>query len=171
MRIYLDYWTRAFDFSGRSTPIEFWLPVAINTIFLFMGTLFVQSLSSYLDLKAGRPPSLSGFVFSYVLQTMGMLPGLALRVRRLHDIGVSGSKLVKYILLIAIPFVGVLAYLRYLVVMSSPSTSEENDWGVPRTIEPEEESNAKLVFLMAIVVAGSLGVASKFLIDASVPNL
>ena len=92
----------ALNFKGRSSRSEYW-----------WGFLFNSLLSSALNLVP-----LVGGLLSLVL----VVPGLALTVRRLHDIGKSGW----FYLMLLIPLAGPIIFLVYLCTASKPGA---NQWG------------------------------------------
>ncbi|QGF23214.1 DUF805 domain-containing protein [Raineyella fluvialis] len=67
------------DFSGRATRAEFWYWV----LFAFVVDVVASILDNVLGL--GQMPVISGLVSLALL-----LPGIAVAVRRLHDLGRSG---------------------------------------------------------------------------------
>jgi uncharacterized membrane protein YhaH (DUF805 family) len=74
---YLQALRKYADFSGRAQRAEYWIPVLINVIAAF-ALLF-------LDRAIGAKNILYGlFLLAWIC------PGIALGVRRLHDIGRSG---------------------------------------------------------------------------------
>jgi len=74
-------WQRATDFSGRSRRKEYWY---FN---LFNGIVFLFLFLFAIPLGEQQKPSMLplGFLFAYSLVIM--IPGLAVTIRRLHDIG------------------------------------------------------------------------------------
>lgn len=69
-RNYIDFWKRTFDFSGRSTRSDFWVPF-LTHIFIF---LFVFHFGAIIDVPLGR----------YVV-LITMVPSFTITARRLHD--------------------------------------------------------------------------------------
>lgn len=67
---YIDFWKRTFDFSGRSTRSDFWVPFLIH-IFIF---LFVFYFSAVIQIPLAR----------YVV-LLTMVPSFTIAARRLHD--------------------------------------------------------------------------------------
>ena len=68
------------DFNGRASRQEFWT---------FLGfVIVVQALAGFVGLLFGVGPLLSGLVGLLLI-----IPQLAVAVRRLHDVGKSGSEL------------------------------------------------------------------------------
>ncbi|QVL57322.1 MAG: DUF805 domain-containing protein [Simkaniaceae bacterium] len=76
------------NFKGRARRKEYWLFTLATLLFSISATI----VDSVLPLK----------ILSSILQLFIIIPGLAVAVRRLHDIGKSGW----YYLIALIPFVG-----------------------------------------------------------------
>jgi uncharacterized membrane protein YhaH (DUF805 family) len=93
----------SFDFNGRSSKSEFWYFV----LFEFLILMVLSFLSTTLYAIA-----------SLIL----IIPATSVLVRRMHDIGKGWKKL----LVVLIPFVGVVVVLYWLI---QPSEANENAWG------------------------------------------
>ncbi len=93
---YLQCWKKLADFSGRAMRTEYWTWQFINgAIFL---VLFYLSMPIWYN-----KPFFNGFYSFYMSVSMlTILPGLAVAVRRLHDVGKRGW----WILLRCFPVVG-----------------------------------------------------------------
>ena len=107
------FFTRAFDFSGRSFRREFWLGVLPNAIIMLaLLGLLIYSL-------VGVEPTINPFsFFSIIVFTLfcliELLPSISLIFRRMHDIGKSG----KYIFVLFIPIIG---YVWYIYLVTRPT--------------------------------------------------
>ena len=79
------------DFKGRASRQEFWS---------FLGLVIIlQALAGFVGLLFGVGPLLSAIVSALLI-----IPQLAVAVRRLHDVGKSGSELlVPCVMLLALP--------------------------------------------------------------------
>jgi uncharacterized membrane protein YhaH (DUF805 family) len=111
MNWYLKVFNQYFDFSGRARRKEFW-------IFNLVSLLITWTLQ-FLDVAFGT------FYFSIVASIYSLLvfiPGLAVSIRRLHDIGKSGW----YILLVFLPFIG---WIWLLILWCMEGESRPNTWG------------------------------------------
>lgn len=95
-------------FNGRARRSEYWWFVLANCL---VGSLLIR-LGSYLSLFE---------VLSSIYSLLVILPGLAVGVRRLHDIGKSGFAY----LMIFVPLVGWIFLLIWLCRDSAP----DNDYG------------------------------------------
>lgn len=102
-------------FSGRARRKEYWMFVLFNVIF----TIAAMILDNVLGL-AIKDVGYGPFYIVYVLATL--IPGLAVSVRRLHDIGKSGW----YLLMGLIPCVGGIILI---VFAATPGDVGENEYG------------------------------------------
>lgn len=98
------------NFNGRSTRADYWYVVLANFIIGFV-----------LGFIAGLVPELSFLSSIYSLATL--VPGLAIAIRRLHDINKSGWNYC----LVFIPIVGAILLL---INLCKPSVDENNQYGV-----------------------------------------
>ncbi|MDR0834573.1 MAG: DUF805 domain-containing protein [Candidatus Symbiothrix sp.] len=103
------------DFSGRARRKEYWMFALFNMIFAITAMLLDHALGTTIDYMA--------YGWIYILYCCAVfIPGFAVGVRRLHDIGKSG-----WMFLIAlIPFIG---GIWLLVLLCKDSEPVENDWG------------------------------------------
>ena len=90
---YKEYFTRYFDFSGKTTRAGYWWVVLANIIIAF---------------ALGLLGSL-GTTISSVYSIATLIPGIAISIRRLHDTGRSGWNL----LWAFVPIVGWIILLVY----------------------------------------------------------
>lgn len=108
-KAFLLFFTRAFDFRGRSSRKEFWLGILPNAIIMvILGGLLLYSLLAY-D-KVINTFSIIMIALFTLFCFIELLPSISLIIRRMHDIGKSGY----YIYVLFIPIVGFVWYL-YLV--------------------------------------------------------
>jgi uncharacterized membrane protein YhaH (DUF805 family) len=124
MKWYLKVLRQYVDFSGRARRTEYWMFVLFNIIFAAVAMTLDNVIGSTFDLTAADGSSLPiAYGYIYLLYTLFVLiPGLAVMVRRLHDVGKSGW--MAFILLI--PIVGAVWMLILLVSDSVPGS---NKWG------------------------------------------
>lgn len=101
------FFTRSFDFGGRSTRKEFWLGVLPNAVIMLalVGLILFAWLGT--DSTAAQVVSIVALGIFCLVE---LIPSVALIFRRMHDVGKSG----KYIFVLLIPVVGFVWYL-YLV--------------------------------------------------------
>lgn len=111
------------DFEGRARRKEYWIFALFNMIFGITAIV--------LDMLLEISFTESGYGPIYLLYMLAMLiPGLAVAVRRLHDVGKSGAM----ILVGFIPFAGAIWLLILFLRDSNPG---ENQYG-PNPKEEEE---------------------------------
>ena len=133
---------RYFDFSGRSRRMELWfhyLFYYIVTIILFapfLSELF--SLAFEIGQRGANVPiddgpfdtfgplSWAGLIVWLIFALVSFIPGLAVTVRRFHDVGMSGWVYVA--LYIANIFFGIV-FLVIFVICFLPSNEGANKWG------------------------------------------
>lgn len=107
-------------FSGRATRHEFWM------FYLFMNIVLYVPLLIGLSLLTDDSTAGAGifFIVISIILTIGLvIPLLAVCVRRLHDIGQSGS----YLLMSLIPFAGPIIML---VAFAKDSQPGKNQYGI-----------------------------------------
>jgi len=124
------FFKRYVDFQGRSSRAEYWWVQLLNFgVFFVFGFVFGFTGAA---MSGGGEPSdatmgLMGIpLFIYMLVIL--VPSIALLVRRLHDIDKSGW-LALGLLLGAIPVVGLLVGLVYIVLCCLPGTDGTNRYG------------------------------------------
>lgn len=115
MNWYLKVLKQYADFSGRARRKEYWFFTLFNVIFA-IAAMIVDNVLGIAMKDVGYGP----FYLIYVLATL--LPGIAVTVRRLHDIGKSGW----YILLAFIPCVGGIILLVFAL---TPGDGYSNEFG------------------------------------------
>jgi uncharacterized membrane protein YhaH (DUF805 family) len=115
MNWYLTVLKKYAEFNGRARRKEYWMFALFNIIFLILAMI--------LDNVFGTAIKGVGYGLFYFLYALAVLiPGLAVSVRRLHDVGKSG-----WMLLIAlIPIIGAIILLVLMVTDSNPG---ENKYG------------------------------------------
>ena len=101
------------DFGGRARRQEYWMFVIINMVIGFL--IMIGSGAAAYATGIGSIGTLS-----LLYQLAVLVPGLAVSVRRMHDIGKSGWLL----LLGLIPLIGVLILLYFMVLDSQPGNNE-----------------------------------------------
>ncbi len=111
------------DFSGRAPRSEYWW----FAVFLIVG----NAIAGWLDTAIfGTSTMMAGdMAFEYSMGVIGglfylatLLPGLAVAVRRLHDLDKSGW----WVLIVMIPFIG---FIILLVWFASKGTPGDNRFG------------------------------------------
>ncbi|PNW27048.1 DUF805 domain-containing protein [Formosa algae] len=99
------------DFKGRARRQEYWMFVLINTAISWSLAILDYFVGSGIFSAISGLYSLAVFI-----------PGLAVSVRRLHDIGKSGW----FLLLIFLPIIG---WIWLIVLMATDSEHGPNAWG------------------------------------------
>ncbi|TCP33774.1 DUF805 domain-containing protein [Sphingomonas sp. BK235] len=100
----IDYLTRPFrlyaSFGGRSTRREYWLFVLV----VLAGLVVAGALMEVGRAPGSKDPSTLGIAAAALWLCAMLLPGLAVRVRRLHDFDLSGW----WVIATLVPFIGFL---------------------------------------------------------------
>ena len=117
MKYYIKALLNFSNFHGRSTSREFWYFCLFN--------LLLQIITFIIDIAFKLSFSILFYsigVTSFLYTLVTIIPGLAISVRRLHDIGKSGC----FLFLPIIPIVGAIWLL---ILFCSNSQPGENNWG------------------------------------------
>ncbi len=115
MNWYLKVLKQYADFSGRARRKEYWMFILFNLIFAVVAMV--------LDNMLGIAWESIGYGPIYALYGLAVLiPGLAVIVRRLHDIGKSG-----WMFLVA--FIPIAGAIWIIVLMCTDSQPGANKWG------------------------------------------
>lgn len=125
MEWYLMVWKRYAEFTGRSRRMEYWMFSLIH------GVVFLLLEGAVLAVAAVRVPGAAVFIFTlcFLYAVAAMVPGLAVSVRRLHDMGKSGW----WMLLSFVPLLDLLL----LVFLCFDSEPGSNRYGPnPKSPEP-----------------------------------
>ena len=109
MNWYLKALKQYADFSGRARRKEYWMFVLFNMIFAIVAMILDNVLGIAME-GVGYGPLYGLYVLAMII------PGLALTVRRLHDVGKSGWM----ILIALIPLIGGIWILVLMVTDSIP---------------------------------------------------
>ena len=102
------------DFKGRARRKEYWFFALFNVIIMVIAMILDTALE--LNFKMGY-----GYIY-IIASLIHLIPGLAVVVRRLHDVGKSGWMY----FIVLIPLVGPIWLL---VLMFTDSADGENKWG------------------------------------------
>lgn len=132
---------RYLEFSGRSRRREYWMFALLGLlVYGFCGALmFAGGLGTALMASAGGRPDFAGasfdasFWFGLAVAVLfgfaSLLPAIAVTIRRLHDRDLSGWWYLGAIVVGAIPVLGTIASLAFLVVMCLDGTPGPNRFG------------------------------------------
>lgn len=138
------YWLECFtkhyaDFSGRARRREYWGAMLFNVLIQIGLNIILSIVSTILfsSIEINGEVTFSPLFFLlldtpiYIYSLIWLLPGLAVAVRRLHDIGKSGWNL----LWILLPIVGAIMLIYWYC---QDSELGENKWGAnPKFVNPE----------------------------------
>jgi uncharacterized membrane protein YhaH (DUF805 family)/RNA polymerase subunit RPABC4/transcription elongation factor Spt4 len=115
---YVLFWKNFATFSGRTRRRDYWQVALMN---ILIGIIFAI---------LGKIPLIGAIagIASVILSVASIIPGLAICIRRLHDIGKSGW----FYLMILIPLAGPIIMLVFLCTDSKPGANEygENPKGI-----------------------------------------
>lgn len=124
MKWYLKVLRQYADFSGRARRTEFWMYALFNMIFAIAAAV----LDNILGLKFNEQIPYGFIYLLYGLATF--IPGLALAVRRLHDVGKSGW----FYFIAFIPLIGAIWLI---ILFATEGTPGSNEYG----LNPKENYN------------------------------
>lgn len=142
MNWYLKVFRNYFDFEGRARRSEYWIFLLYN--FSFATILFIVDAIFGWTLKS------LPFGWLYILYCfVSIIPGFAVTVRRLHDIGKSGWA----VLLCLIPFVGAI-WLSILLMLNSDS--QKNEYGENPKLEPNTDDFSNVDSIIQLVIVWML---------------
>jgi uncharacterized membrane protein YhaH (DUF805 family) len=116
MNYYLEAFRKYAEFSGRARRSEYWFFTLFNVLITLVLALLGANLVRLLGLNSNGS---LGLAYLYLL--VALLPTVAVSVRRLHDIGLSGW----WYLLVFVPFGGLV--LTVLAIVDSQAG--ENRFG------------------------------------------
>jgi uncharacterized membrane protein YhaH (DUF805 family) len=111
-------------FSGRASRSEYWwwtlvsvgVSIVVNII-IGAGAAATPASSSLGSTPAPGPGAIVGYILLVIWGLATIIPSLALTVRRLHDVNMSGW----LVLLGLVPFLGALALLVFMILPSNPA--------------------------------------------------
>ena len=116
MKWYLKVLKQYADFNGRARRTEYWMFALFNAIFLLIAAL----LDNLLGLTFNEHFPYGYIYIAYALAVL--IPGLAVAVRRLHDVGKSGW----FYFIALIPIIG---SIWLLVLFFTEGTAGNNEYG------------------------------------------
>jgi len=116
MKWYLKVLKQYADFKGRARRTEYWMFVLFNFIFAVVAAILdnILGLTFHENIPYG---------FIYILYALAVfIPGLAVIVRRLHDVGKSGW----FYFIALIPLIGAIWLL---VLLCTEGDAGDNKYG------------------------------------------
>ena len=114
MNYYISVLKKYAVFNGRSRRAEYWYFFLFNIIV----SIVLGIIDAVLGFGAASGVGILGGIYSLAV----LIPGIAVGVRRLHDIGKSGWML----LISLIPLIG---WIWFLVLMATDSNPGDNKYG------------------------------------------
>jgi len=136
------------EFSGRSRRKEYWMftlfIVLVATVCIAL--MFAGGFSTMMALDAGEVGGSPGPLFwvgmvPFALFMLAIIiPSIAVGVRRFHDRDMSGWWYLGFIVLGAIPYIGILASIASFVIMVLPGTPGSNRFGP----DPKDPASAEV---------------------------
>lgn len=134
---FFGYFTRAmtsyfFNFSGRARRKEYWsfwvVPVLI---YLVLGILLAIGISTSANSQSPNGLTIISAILLAVFVLATIIPGLAVQVRRLHDVGQSGWILLLLIVISMVPVLGFVSFVAYIVLGCVDSQPGSSKYGPP----------------------------------------
>ena len=124
MNWYIKVLKQYVDFNGRARRKEYWMFVLFNFIIAFV----LGFIDGILGLQIGSGAQAIG-VLGLIYSLGVFLPGLAVSVRRLHDIGKSGW-------MVLIAFIPIVGAIWLLVLYCKEGDPGDNQYGPnPKALE------------------------------------
>jgi len=117
MNSYMDAMRRYFEFSGRTSRVDFWLYILVYFI--------IYAIAAAIDAFAfGTQFGQNIGILTGIVGLVHLIPGIAVTVRRLHDTDRSGW----WILIVFVPLIG---WIWLLVLECFAGTPGANRFGEP----------------------------------------
>ena len=133
-----------FTTSGRATRAEywwftlFWYALLIIPVFVGVGLDFFADFSNALGVS---------ILISCIILLFTFIPAISVQVRRVHDVGLSGS----FVFLQLVPMVGGFVGLLVLIVTIWPSEDKENEYGPNPNFQDDENGENPSTEDMAVI--------------------
>ena len=123
MNYYVHVLKNYATFTGRARRKEYWMFFLFNMIFLIIAAVIDHLLGTCFKINIGDYPQALPYGYVYMAYALAVfIPGLAVAVRRLHDVGKSGW----FMLIALIPIIG---GIWLLVLVCTAGTVGPNDYG------------------------------------------
>ena len=117
---YKKFWKGYVDFTGRSTPSDYWFACSAHLLIFFTWYLLLAVFERMVAETGSSDLFTIGVILLLIFFAYGVaavLPGIALTVRRLRDAGYNWP----YIFISLIPFVGPIIFI---VLLCKPTKVE-----------------------------------------------
>lgn len=116
MKWYLAVLKNYANFNGRARRKEYWMYTLFCIIFCIVAAIIDNIIGTTFKVQIMGMTKDMHYGYIYILYSLAVfIPGLAVGIRRLHDVGKSGWPLVT--VLIAIPFM-VIAAINQLIMVA-----------------------------------------------------
>lgn len=112
-----SFWKNTFNYNGRTTRSGYWYVVLMHLIIGFIVGFIGGFISAFNESVGNMIIGLT-----YVYSIIGIIPSIALIIRRLHDINKSGW----WYFICLVPLVGTIILL---VFFCTASVDENNNYG------------------------------------------
>ncbi|MCH8331277.1 MAG: DUF805 domain-containing protein [Bacteroidetes bacterium] len=122
MKWYLAALKNYAGFSGRARQREYWMFILFYVIFAIVAVILDNVLGIATESTIFDDEVIKHGPVSSLYNVAMIIPGWAVTVRRLHDVGKSGWT----VFIVLIPIIGVIWFLIYMIIDSDP---EENKYG------------------------------------------
>lgn len=111
------FWKKYATFSGRASRSEYWWWTLVSVGVTFL--INILGGGGTVDPATGLPEGGSAFgtVLAFLWLAATIVPSIALIIRRLHDVNMSGW----LILIGLVPFLGALVLLVFMILPPSPA--------------------------------------------------
>ena len=125
---YKKFWKGYVDFTGRSTPSDYWFAYSAHLLIFFTWYLLIAVFERMVSETGSSDLFTIGVILLLIFFAYGVaavLPGIALTVRRLRDAGYNWP----YIFIPLIPFVGIFIFIFLLcqpTKVEVPSNNVDN---------------------------------------------
>ena len=124
---YKKFWKGYVDFTGRSTPSDYWSAYLAHLLIVFAGNWLEAVFESMVDEISSGLFAISVILFLIIIVfcIAAVLPCIAIAVRRLRDAGYNWP----YIFIPLIPFVGIFIFIFLLcqpTKVEVPSNNVDN---------------------------------------------
>lgn len=122
------FFARYTDFQGRSRRAEYWWVVLAYFIIGAVGGLLIGLLGG----AGSGGLNVIGMALVGILVLFGLaviIPGIALSVRRFHDLGQTGWLVLVFAIAGLIPLIGLLASLGQIIWFAMPGNTGPNKYG------------------------------------------
>jgi len=107
---YRQFWQNSFNFSGRSTPGQYWGAQAMNLLAFFLLILLFIVVAPAMGYASGAAPTYALIVYGLAIS----VPSFSIQIRRIRDTGFDPW----WILIGIIPWIGALALFILLCLPS-----------------------------------------------------